>query len=75
MTGTAMTEEQEFREIYNLDVVEIPTNRPMQRQDLPDVVYKTEKAKFNAVINDIVEHHAKRSAGAGRHDFHRKSEL
>ena len=59
MTGTAMTEEAEFREIYKLDVVEIPTNRPMQRIDQPDVVYKTEKAKFNAVINDIVEHHAK----------------
>ena len=57
MTGTAMTEEAEFREIYKLDVVEIPTNKPMIRQDLPDVVYKTEKAKFNAVINDIVEHH------------------
>ena len=57
MTGTAMTEEEEFREIYKLDVVEIPTNRPMIRQDLPDVVYKTEKAKFKAVIDDIEEHH------------------
>jgi preprotein translocase subunit SecA len=57
MTGTAMTEEEEFREIYKLDVVEIPTNRPMIRKDLPDVVYKTEKAKFNAVIDDIEEHH------------------
>ena len=59
MTGTAMTEEDEFREIYKLDVIEIPTNRPMIRQDLPDVVYKTEKGKFNAVIDDIVEHHEK----------------
>ena len=59
MTGTAMTEEAEFREIYKLDVVEIPTNRPMIREDMPDVVYKTEKAKFNAVIDDIVEHHEK----------------
>ena len=57
MTGTAMTEEGEFREIYNLDVVEIPTNKPMIRNDLPDLVYKTEKGKFNAVIEDIVEHH------------------
>ncbi len=59
MTGTAMTEEQEFSEIYKLDVVEIPTNRPMIREDCPDVVYKTQQAKFNAVIEDIVEHHQK----------------
>ena len=57
MTGTAMTEQDEFSEIYKLDVVEIPTNKPMIRKDFPDVVYKTEKAKFNAVIQDIVEHH------------------
>ena len=49
--------QEEFREIYKLDVVEIPTNRPMIRDDLPDVVYKTEKAKFNAVIDDIEERH------------------
>ena len=59
MTGTAMTEEEEFREIYKLDVVEIPTNRPMIRKDQPDVVYKTERGKFNAVIEDIIEHHEK----------------
>ena len=59
MTGTAMTEQEEFSEIYKLDVVEIPTNRPMIREDCPDVVYKTEKAKFQAVIDDIVEHHQK----------------
>ncbi len=59
MTGTAMTEEEEFSEIYRLDVVEVPTNRPMIREDYPDVVYKTELAKYNAVIDDIVEHHAK----------------
>ncbi|MDD5952422.1 MAG: preprotein translocase subunit SecA [Oscillospiraceae bacterium] len=59
MTGTAMTEEAEFREIYKLDVVEIPTNLPVQRKDYPDVVYKTENAKFNAVIDDIVEHNKK----------------
>ena len=57
MTGTAMTEEDEFREIYKLDVIEVPTNKPMIRKDLPDIVYKTEKAKFNAVIEDIIEHH------------------
>ncbi len=57
MTGTAMTEEEEFSEIYKLDVVEIPTNRPMIREDCPDVVYKNEQAKFNAVIEDIVDHY------------------
>ncbi|MDD6284951.1 MAG: preprotein translocase subunit SecA [Firmicutes bacterium] len=59
MTGTALTEETEFREIYNLDVVEVPTNKPLARVDLPDVVYKTEKAKFAAVIDKIIECHAK----------------
>ncbi|WP_099205464.1 preprotein translocase subunit SecA [Scatolibacter rhodanostii] len=59
MTGTAMTEEEEFGEIYKLDVVEIPTNRPMIREDCSDVVYKNEKAKFAAVIEDIMEHHQK----------------
>ena len=59
MTGTAMTESQEFQEIYTLDVVEIPTNRPMVRKDNDDVVYKTEAAKFNALIEQIIECHAK----------------
>ena len=59
MTGTALTEEEEFATIYKLDVVEIPTNRPMIREDCPDVVYKTERGKFNAVIEDIIEHHEK----------------
>mgnify|MGYP004492629011 CR=1 FL=1 len=59
MTGTAMTEEDEFREIYKLDVVEIPTNKPVIRKDLSDVVFKTEKGKFNAVIKDIIEYHKK----------------
>ena len=59
MTGTAMTEEGEFQEIYNLDVVEIPTNKPVIREDYTDVVYKTEKAKFNAVIEQIQECHEK----------------
>ncbi len=59
MTGTAMTEQDEFSEIYKLDVVEIPTNKPMIREDCNDLVYKTEKAKFNAVIEDIIESHEK----------------
>ncbi len=59
MTGTAMTESDEFREIYGLDVVEIPTNKPVIRDDMPDVVYKNEKGKFNAVIDEIVDAHAK----------------
>ena len=55
MTGTAMTEEQEFQEIYSLDVVEIPTNKPLARKDEPDVIYKTEQFKFNAIIDKIIE--------------------
>ena len=59
MTGTAMTEEAEFREIYKLDVIEIPTNKPVVREDEPDVVYKTEKGKFLAVIDQIAECNSK----------------
>ncbi len=59
MTGTAMTEEQEFRQIYRLDVVEIPTNKPLARIDADDIVYKTERAKFAAVIEKIAECNAK----------------
>ena len=59
MTGTAMTEEDEFEEIYKLDVVEIPTNKPMVRVDHHDIIYKNENAKFRAVINDIKESHEK----------------
>jgi len=59
MTGTADTEAAEFHEIYKLDVVVIPTNRPMVRIDQSDVIYKTEKEKFNAVVNDIVARHEK----------------
>ena len=59
MTGTAMTEEDEFEEIYKLDVVEIPTNKPMIRKDNPDIIYKNENAKFRAVIEDIKESHKK----------------
>jgi preprotein translocase subunit SecA len=57
MTGTALTEEQEFQTIYKLDVIEIPTNMPMIRIDYPDCVYKNEAGKFNAVINEIIELH------------------
>ena len=59
MTGTAMTEEKEFEEIYNLDVIEIPTNKPMVRVDHPDIIYKNEAAKFRAVIKDIKNSHEK----------------
>ena len=59
MTGTALTEEKEFREIYGMDVIEIPTNRPVARKDLEDVVYKTKKEKFNAVCDEIEKAHAK----------------
>ena len=59
MTGTAMTEESEFEEIYKLDVVEIPTNKPMIRKDLPDIIYKNENVKFKAVIDDVAKAHAK----------------
>ena len=59
MTGTAMTEENEFREIYNLDVIAIPTNKPMQRIDRNDIIYKNERAKFRAIVEDIKESHAK----------------
>ena len=59
MTGTGLTEELEFREIYGLDVVVIPTNRPIQRVDSPDSVYKTEKGKFKAVVRDIIDKHQK----------------
>ena len=59
MTGTAMTEEEEFEEIYKLDVIEIPTNKPMIRKDHSDVIYKTENGKFRAVIKDIKESYSK----------------
>ena len=59
MTGTAQTEEAEFNGIYKLDVIVIPTNKPMIRNDLPDVVYKTERGKFNAVIDEVFRAHEK----------------
>ncbi len=59
MTGTAMTEQDEFRETYNLDIVEVPTNKPMIRKDEEDVVFKNVKGKYNAIIQDIKDCHAK----------------
>ncbi len=59
MTGTALTEEKEFREIYGMDVIEIPTNKPVARKDLDDAVYKTQKEKFRAVCDAIEEAHAR----------------
>lgn len=59
MTGTALTEEKEFREIYNMDVVEVPTNKPIARVDMDDAVYKTKKGKFEAVVNSVIESNAK----------------
>ena len=59
MTGTALTEENEFREIYKLDVIEIPTNRPVIRKDYDDVIYSTERGKYNAVIDQVAECHKK----------------
>ena len=59
MTGTALTEEQEFRDIYGMDVVEVPTNVPVQRRDLDDAVYKTQREKFFAVVDEVAEAHAK----------------
>ena len=60
MTGTAMTEEQEFRDIYRLDVVELPTNKPLARVDLPDAVYKTQKGKYAAILDIIAECYSRR---------------
>ncbi len=59
MTGTALTEEKEFRDIYGMDVIEIPTNKPIAREDHNDMVYKTRREKLNAVVNDIVQSHEK----------------
>ena len=58
MTGTAKTEEEEFKTIYGLDVLEIPTNKPVQRVDLPDVIFSTEAGKLKAIIKEIIEKHA-----------------
>src|SRR5690606_34132192 len=60
MTGTAKTEEEEFKKIYGLEVLQVPTNRPNRRIDLPDVVYKSVDGKFKAVVEEIVERHKKK---------------
>lgn len=57
MTGTAKTEEEEFRNIYGMNVIAIPTNKPLIRKDMPDFIYKTKEAKFKAAINDIIQRH------------------
>ncbi len=72
MTGTAKTEEREFRDIYGLDVVVVPTNMPMVRKDHSDIVYKSERAKFEAVVDEIIAEHHKGTAGVGRHALDRE---
>ena len=72
MTGTAMTEAEEFHKIYQLEVVGIPTHRPMVRDDETDLVYLNEKAKFNAVIDEIEEMQAAGPAGPRRHRLRRE---
>lgn len=59
MTGTALTESEEFHQIYKLDVIEIPTNQQIQRKDLPDRIYKTNEAKTNAIVKAVKELHEK----------------
>ena len=68
MTGTAETEAAEFEKIYKLEIVVIPTNKPMRRLENPDVVYRTEKEKYKAVADDIADAAREEAAGAGGHD-------
>ena len=72
MTGTAVTEATEFYKIYKLEVVTIPTNRPLIRTVLPDVIYRNDKEKYKAIIDEIVTHPPHRPAGPRRHDVDRK---
>ena len=72
MTGTAETEAPEFAKIYKLDVIVIPTNRPMRRVEEPDLVYRTEDEKWNAIVEDIIEQQNDGPAGAGRHRLDRE---
>ena len=72
MTGTAETEAEEFAKIYKLDVTVVPTNRRSSASTQPDVVYKTEREKFNAVVEDIIARHRPGAAGAGGHGLHRE---
>ena len=69
MTGTAETEANEFHDIYKLDVVVIPTNRPIARVDIDDIIYKTRREKYNAIVREITAAHAKGQPILGRHDF------
>ena len=72
MTGTADTEAEEFDKIYKLDVIVIPPNRPLRRIENPDLVYRTEKEKWDAIVNEIIDEHAEGPAGAGRHGVDRE---
>ena len=72
MTGTAETEAAELAQIYGLEVLVIPTNRTVNRADQPDLVYKTEDAKFEAVVDDVAARHEAATAGPARHRFHRE---
>ena len=72
MTGTALTEENEFREIYGLDVIVVPTHMPMVRVDSPDLVFKSEMGKFNAIVEEIALTHEKESANIGWNSKYRK---
>ena len=72
MTGTADTEAEEFTKIYKLDVIVIPTNRPLIRIEEPDLVYRTEREKFDAIVADILEKQQKRPAGPRRHGLGRE---
>ena len=70
MTGTAATEAEEFYKIYKLEVTVIPTNKPMIREDFPDQIYKTEEAKFRAVVREIKQLHEQGKPGAGGHGIY-----
>ena len=72
MTGTAMTEATEFFKVYGLDVVAIPTNRPLTRQNFADVIFRIEREKFDAILDEIKEVHADGPADPGRHDLDRE---
>ena len=72
MTGTADTEAEEFAKIYKLDVIVIPTNRPLRRIEEPDIVYRTEKEKCDAIVNEIIDEAEARPAGARRHGVDRE---
>ncbi len=71
MTGTAQTEEQEFRNIYGMDVIVIPTNRPVIRVDMDDAVYMTKKEKFHAVVEEVQRGTCREPAGSGWYHHHR----